>query len=1229
MMNPKDLWNSKITEALDLLSLPESQQETAEAYIMQGGGEESLRRLVFRDLSSIPSEKFIKLFRELGKKGKKEEGARLFRLLFAIGQCTCYHLVPMDLLTLKQGAIDCDSDKKAAVYGTSIAMSLYALGGYSMKALMLYAEDNPEVLRRAIGYRNNGTANGKIVLLTAYFLAKYKQNWEGNKDGNFQDKQDKKEGFLKKAGKLLGIGNGSQETGNQGMGVQGTGSQRIGNQGMGTQTAEIEIEPEDKPLMKEYEDLIISNLGYLYNGQMPQDDVKEIIEAVNHGRVTEKVLRLAGSRTNISQTMLKLLGGMAFLNYPLSGKLKDAVRVCLAADTNGMLDTMRNVSMGLPADILIHGGNYDRIFEIDSENYLQWTAVKGHKNILAQQLKNNRENYLKVMERVDIEAANGMFAVIKDQEPALYEKILEKKKQDGNNKEREKLISLFTAKILSGDAVKKYLRGEEPVESVYPYIDGISEKFYYGGAKERNLLDGYRRNYKDEEFFRRCQVFMLFKRSGYFFRGDIMDGATINTGKVKRLFENFEGEHLGMPYQLAGLELIYDSLYSPEWKKGFLKGAEEYFTDRLKDKREETIQAFSTAEAFGRFFGLHVMRKEADENKKEILSFSQDSAKVVKGELLDILYGQKSWEEDVKALLAAKKAAERELAVRVLAHWAQDGLEYRDLLSAALEKEKNGKVKQLLESVLKQEGAEGGSGVGGKALTRMDMVKELHKGGAKRSLAWAYQTPFSTVHKKNGEAADEEYLQAVILCYSSTCLRGVSEKAAVLAEELEPAELAVYMNELFDKWLEAGAEAKKRWVLYAASIHGGEEIIGKLQHQIQEWPKQARGAIAAEAVQALSLNPLPQALLIVDGISRKFKFKQIKAAAGKALEFAASQLGISREELADRIVPDMGFDKKGERLFDYGERNFKVAITPALEIEVYDDAGKKLKNMPSPGKRDDEGKAAAAYESFKQMKKQMKMTVNSQKMRLEMALSTGREWSREAWQKLFVENPVMHQFAIGLIWGIYENRELVCSFRYMEDGSFNTAEEEEYELPEKGRIGLVHPIELTEEEKKAWEQQLEDYEIAQPIEQLGRNVYRMTEEEAGKQRLERFGGLVLNDLSLGGKLLNLGWYRGSVEDGGGFYTYYREDAELGIGVELHFSGSFVGGENEDITVYDARFYKAGNIKRGSYVYEEADEEKAIYIRDIPARYFSETVLQLAKATASSQERNENWKEDAR
>ena len=73
-----------------------------------------------------------------------------------------------------------------------------------------------------------------------------------------------------------------------------------------------------------------------------------------------------------------------------------------------------------------------------------------------------------------------------------------------------------------------------------------------------------------------------------------------------------------------------------------------------------------------------------------------------------------------------------------------------------------------------------------------------------------------------------------------------------------------------------------------------------------------------------STSPLPTGVTIsssltVDAISRKFKFRQVKAAAGQALENAAKELGITTEELADRIVPDLGFSADGKRVFDYGK----------------------------------------------------------------------------------------------------------------------------------------------------------------------------------------------------------------------------------------------------------------------------------------------------------------------
>ena len=161
----------------------------------------------------------------------------------------------------------------------------------------------------------------------------------------------------------------------------------------------------------------------------------------------------------------------------------------------------------------------------------------------------------------------------------------------------------------------------------------------------------------------------------------------------------------------------------------------------------------------------------------------------------------------------------------------------------------------------------------------------------------------------------------------------------------------------------------------------------------------------------------------------------------------------------------------------------------------------------------------------------------------------------------------------------------------------------------------MHPIELDEEALAAWKEQLEDYEVTQPIEQLERTVYRVTEEEKGKKELERFGGKLLNGLSLSGKLQGMGWYRGCVIDGGGYYEFYRQDGN--IFVELEFSGVFIGDENEEVTVYGASFYQTDDAHKGSY--EAARAENKLKLEDVNPRYFSEIVYQLTKATVSSHE----------
>ena len=65
--------------------------------------------------------------------------------------------------------------------------------------------------------------------------------------------------------------------------------------------------------------------------------------------------------------------------------------------------------------------------------------------------------------------------------------------------------------------------------------------------------------------------------------------------------------------------------------------------------------------------------------------------------------------------------------------------------------------------------------------------------------------------------------------------------------------------------------------------------------------------------------------------------------------------------------------------------------------------------------------------------------------------------------------------------------------------------------------------------------------------------------------------------------------------------------------------------SETVTVYDAVFYRAGTVEHGSYVYDEPKKEDILPLGQVPARYYSEVVYQLEKATASSTETDPFWK----
>ncbi|MEE5992081.1 MAG: DUF4132 domain-containing protein [Oscillospiraceae bacterium] len=659
-----------------------------------------------------------------------------------------------------------------------------------------------------------------------------------------------------------------------------------------------------------------------------------------------------------------------------------------------------------------------------------------------------------------------------------------------------------------------------------------------------------------------------------------------------------------------------ESIYNAEKRQKL----ETIFVGELQKIADEIVQAdlnlkFMWVE--GRILYVKILgtnRKYTD----QLFAMADDGSKVVRGKIcnyLPLAGASESTDEKILALLQAKKISKREIAVTLLEKKFPDS--FREAVQKAFEIEKNAGLQERFAKLLGAEIPEEA-----KSVATEDIVTSLTKGNKVAKIAWLFTDPFTAVHKNDGTEVDEKQLKALLLVYASDGSTTRTEISEKLTADIKPAELENFVGEVFARWIQKGAEAKQKWILYLYAIYGGLQAVTSIQHYIKDWSEHSRGAIASVAVNALAMNGSSSALMAVDNMARKFKNRQVRGAANTALEQAASSLNITREELADRIVPDLGFDENLCRVFDYGTRQFNVYLTPDLTLEIFE-GEKKLKNLPKAGTKDDPEKAEIASKAFKDMKKEMKTAIQSQKQRLEYVLLCPRTWTADGWKDLFIRKPIMHCFAIGLIWGVYEDNKLIQTFRYTEEGTLNTVDEDEYTLPENAVIGLVHPIELDEDTISQWQEQLSDYEITQPFPQLSRPVYRLTDEEkkVGMDTLQRFSGNEIANMTLLSRMTKYGWNKGSVEDAGYFYTFYRSDVirqekqpdgkmkRIGYDAQLHFSGMYVAGYDMDMETV--------TIEKIDFTNVDGRWDDTLDLKDLNERYISEIIAQLMAIVGTS------------
>ncbi|EHL1442890.1 DUF4132 domain-containing protein [Escherichia sp. HH26CH] len=345
--------------------------------------------------------------------------------------------------------------------------------------------------------------------------------------------------------------------------------------------------------------------------------------------------------------------------------------------------------------------------------------------------------------------------------------------------------------------------------------------------------------------------------------------------------------------------------------------------------------------------------------------------------------------------------------------------------------------------------------------------------------------------------------------------------------------LAEFAWDLFTAWETAGAPSKESWAFTALGVLGNDDTARKLTPLIRAWPGESQHKRATVGLDILAAIGSDIALMQLNGIAQKLKFKALQERAKEKIADIAESRELTVAELEDRLAPDLGLDDNGSLLLDFGPRQFTVSFDETLKPFVRDASGSRLKDLPKPNKSDDETQANDAVNRYKLLKKDARTVAAQQVARLESAMCLRRRWSPENFQLFLVEHPLVRHLTRRLIWGVYSTEnELLACFRVAEDNSYSTADDDLFTLPEGDiSIGIPHVLEISPTDAAAFGQLFADYELLPPFRQLDRNSYALTETERNASELTRWAGRKCPSGRVMG-LSNKGWVRGEPQDGG-------------------------------------------------------------------------------------------------
>lgn len=236
----------------------------------------------------------------------------------------------------------------------------------------------------------------------------------------------------------------------------------------------------------------------------------------------------------------------------------------------------------------------------------------------------------------------------------------------------------------------------------------------------------------------------------------------------------------------------------------------------------------------------------------------------------------------------------------------------------------------------------------------------------------------------------------------------------------------------------------------------------------------------------------------LEGISHlsrlKLKIKQnnTRRLIEKLLSEASEKLGVSVSEIEEMSIPDFDL-KKGKLNTLYNDYQFIIQIEDIGKISTIwvKPDGKTQKSIPSFVK--DSAILSAKLKKQKATVQKIKKYLTAQRDRIDRIYLDNRTWSYENLSKFYLNHGLVSCIAQKLLWEVRHGNQWQTV--YFKEATPLDFEDKAVPLAPDSVLRLWHPCNVSTERVLEWRKKLDNLEVKQPIKQVYREVYILTDAE--------------------------------------------------------------------------------------------------------------------------------------